>query len=73
MMNRILNDLPPSRRKGKLPQPPQPVAQELHHLAEEQLACRMRQVAMYVQEYPATGISAAFCIGIILGWVIKRW
>ncbi len=69
MKNRIPNYLSAARRNG---QSSQPVFQEFRDLAQNQIACRMRQVETYVEEHPATGIGAAFCIGIFLGWVIKR-
>ena len=69
MKNRIPDYLPAPRRKG---QPSQPAFQELRNLAQEQIGYQMRQVATYVQEHPVTGIGAAFCIGVFLGWVIKR-
>ena len=69
MMNRIPDYLPTSSRIG---QPSQSAFQELRDLAQKQIAGRMRQVQTYVQEHAVTGIGAAFCIGIFLGWVIKR-
>jgi ElaB/YqjD/DUF883 family membrane-anchored ribosome-binding protein len=68
MKNRIPDYLPSPMGTG---QPSQP-AQELGDLAQKQIACRLRPIETYVQEHPATGIGAAFCIGIFLGWVIKR-
>ena len=69
MTNRIPDYLPAASRQD---QASQPAFQELRDLAQKQIADRMRQVATYVQEHPATGIGAAFCLGIFLGWVIKR-
>jgi ElaB/YqjD/DUF883 family membrane-anchored ribosome-binding protein len=69
MTNRIPNYLPASRRKG---QPSQSAYQELRNLVQKQIADRMRVIEAYVQEHPVTGLGAAFCIGIFLGWVIKR-
>jgi ElaB/YqjD/DUF883 family membrane-anchored ribosome-binding protein len=69
MNSRIANYLSAPRRKA---QPAQPAFQELRNLAQEQIAYRMRQVETYVHEHPVTGIGAAFCIGIFLGWIIKR-
>ena len=69
MTNRIPNYLPTSRPKA---QPSQSTFQQLRDLAQLQIADRMRQIETYVQEHPVTGIGAAFCIGIFLGWVIKR-
>jgi ElaB/YqjD/DUF883 family membrane-anchored ribosome-binding protein len=69
MKTRIPDCLPMPRQKA---QPPQSAIHELRNLAHRQFACRMRQVEAYVHEHPVTGIGAAFCIGIFLGWVIKR-
>ena len=69
MMNRLPNFLPLPRRSG---QPSRPANQEWRHLAQRQIADRLRQVETYVQAHPVTGIGAAFCIGVLLGWIIKR-
>ena len=69
MMNRIPDYLPTSSR---IDEPSQSAFQELRDLAQKQIAERMRQVRTYVQEHAVTGIGAAFCIGVFLGWVIKR-
>lgn len=69
MKNRIPNYLPAFERAG---QPSQPALQELRDSAQRQIACRIHQVETYVQEHPVTGIGVAFCIGIFLGWVVKR-
>jgi len=69
MNNRIPEYLPASPRKGR---PSQAAFQDLQDLAQKQIAHRMRQVETYVQAHPVTGIGAALCIGIILGWFIKR-
>jgi ElaB/YqjD/DUF883 family membrane-anchored ribosome-binding protein len=53
-------------------QSPQPAFHELRNLAQRQIAHRLSQVESYVQEHLGTGIGAAFCTGIFLGWVIKR-
>ncbi len=50
----------------------QPAFQELRDLAQQQIADRLRQVETHVQSHPAVGIAAAICIGIFLGWMIKR-
>jgi ElaB/YqjD/DUF883 family membrane-anchored ribosome-binding protein len=69
MKNRIPDYLPALRRKG---QPSSPAFQEWRNLTQKQIADRVRQFEKYVQEHPVTGIGAAFCIGIFLGWIIKR-
>lgn len=53
-------------------QPSEQAFQELRNLARKQFADRMRQAETYVREHPVSGLGAAFCIGIVLGWVIKR-
>jgi ElaB/YqjD/DUF883 family membrane-anchored ribosome-binding protein len=67
--NRIPDYLRAPRRMG---QPSQPAFQEVLNRAQKQIADRLHKLEMYVQEHPVTGIGAAFCIGIFLGWVIKR-
>ncbi len=69
MKNRIPDYLLSPRRTR---QPSPPALQRLRDLAQEQIAYRMRQVKTQVQEHPVSGIGAAFCIGIFLGWVVKR-
>ena len=69
MINRIPNHLPPPKRSG---QPSQGARQDWRHLAQRQIADRLHQVETYVQAHPVTGIGAAFCIGVLLGWIIKR-
>lgn len=46
--------------------------QQLRSLAQKQITVRIGQVKTWVQEHPATGISAAFCMGVLLGWIVKR-
>jgi ElaB/YqjD/DUF883 family membrane-anchored ribosome-binding protein len=53
-------------------QPSERAFQELRNLARKQFADRMRQAETYVREHPVSGLGAAFCLGILLGWVIKR-
>ncbi len=69
MKNRIPDYLPNSPRTD---QPPERAFQELRDLARKQFADRMRQAETCVREHPMSGLGAAFCIGIFLGWVIKR-
>ena len=69
MKNRIPDCLSALERRG---QPSQPTFQELRNLAQRQIAVRLRQVEQFVEEHPASGIGAAFGIGIFLGWIIKR-
>lgn len=69
MKNRIPDYLPVPRRTGPASQP---AFQDLRDLAQKQIADRIRQVETYVQTHPAAGIGAAICIGIFLGWMIKR-
>ena len=69
MKNRIPDLLPAQGKKG---QPSQPTFQGLRNLAQDQFVVRIRQVESYVQVHPVTGVGAAFCIGIFLGWFINR-
>jgi ElaB/YqjD/DUF883 family membrane-anchored ribosome-binding protein len=69
MKNRIPNYLPAQNRKAL---PLQSANTKLLDLVQTQIADRMRVIESYVQEHPVTGIGAAFCIGIFLGWAIKR-
>ncbi len=69
MKNRIPDYLSPPKRNGHQPQPP---AEEWRNLVQTEFANRMRQIESYVKEHPAAGIGGALCIGIFLGWVIKR-
>jgi ElaB/YqjD/DUF883 family membrane-anchored ribosome-binding protein len=52
--------------------PPHPAAQEECDWAQKQIADRIRQVEKVVHEHPGTALGAAFCIGIFLGWIIRR-
>jgi len=69
MINRIPKLLPPPKRSGQASPAAIP---EWRRLAQKQIADRLRQVESYVQAHPVTGIGAAFCIGVLLGWIIKR-
>lgn len=69
MKNRIPDYLPDTTRTES---PSAPTFQALRDLARKQFADRMRQAETYVREHPVVGLGAAFCIGILLGWVIKR-
>lgn len=42
------------------------------HAAQSQMSQRGRWVKMYIQDYPAVGIGAALCIGVVIGWINKR-
>ena len=69
MKNRIPDHLPASRQTD---QRSEPTFQELRDLVRKQFADRIRQAGTYVREHPVSGLGAAFCMGIFLGWVIKR-
>ena len=69
MKNRIPNYLPAPKNKSL---PSRSAAPELLELVQKQITDRMRVVETYVQAHPVTAIGAAFCIGVFLGWVIKR-
>jgi ElaB/YqjD/DUF883 family membrane-anchored ribosome-binding protein len=40
--------------------------------AQQQITRGVRRIETFVQQHPITGISAVFCIGVVLGWFIKR-
>ena len=69
MKNRIPDYLPASSQTD---QASEATLHELRDLAREQLAERLRQAETFVREHPVSGLGAAFCLGIFLGWVIKR-
>jgi ElaB/YqjD/DUF883 family membrane-anchored ribosome-binding protein len=69
MKNRIPDYLQAPKQVG---QSTLPDIHALRNLAQNQIACRVRQAEMFVQAHPGKGIGAAFCIGIFLGWMIKR-
>ena len=69
MKNRIPAFLAAPRKKV---QKSPPAFQELRDLAQKQMASRLRQVETYIHEHPGTALGAAFCIGIFLGWIIRR-
>lgn len=69
MNNRFPQLQPVARRPG---QPPQSPFQTLRDQAEKQISDRIAGVETYIKQHPATGVGAAFCIGILLGWLIKR-
>jgi len=45
---------------------------ELLQVAQQHLDRGRRRVELYIQEHPVAGISAALCIGVLLGWYSKR-
>jgi ElaB/YqjD/DUF883 family membrane-anchored ribosome-binding protein len=69
MINRIPDDLLASG-----PQIPSPstTSAELLQAAQKQFDDGRRRVETYIQEHPAAGISAALCIGVLIGWYSKR-
>lgn len=69
MKNRIPDYLLDASRTD---QPSARVFRELRELARKQLADGMRQTETFVREHPVSGLGAAFCIGILLGWIIRR-
>ena len=69
MNNRIPDYLPAPRPVDQPSQPPSP---ELRNVVQQKFVFPMHQVNAYVKEHPVTAIVTAFCIGIFLGWVIKR-
>jgi ElaB/YqjD/DUF883 family membrane-anchored ribosome-binding protein len=68
MRNRIPNYLPTTKSKAL----PSRSSDNLLDEVQKQITDGMRAVETYVQEHPVTAIGAVFCIGIFLGWVIKR-
>ena len=40
--------------------------------AQSQIAHRKREVESHVREHPVAAIGTAFCIGVLLAWIIKR-
>ena len=69
MNNRLGVFTPAARREG---QPSSPAPLSWHDQAQMQITRGVRQIETYVQQHPLTGIGAAFSIGIVLGWFIKR-
>ena len=69
MTNRVPEYLSVPRQIGP---PTPPAIQELRNQAQKEFARRMRQINALVQEHPVTGLGAAFCIGILLGWFSQR-
>jgi len=69
MNNRLPQPLPPATKPG---QPAPPAFAALRDQAEKQISARIADVEAYIKQHPATGVGAAFCIGILLGWLIKR-
>lgn len=69
MKNRIPDYLTAASRESE---PSPPALQDLRNSAQKRIAAGIGQVKTYVQEHPGTGIGTAFCIGIFLGWIIKR-
>lgn len=69
MKNRIPNDrfiFP-----HQLPRTPT-APTDLLHVTQKQLDQRRRWIETYVQEHPAVGMGAALCLGVLIGWFIKR-
>jgi hypothetical protein len=69
MTNRLGVYAPAARRAGQ-PAPPAPLSWP--DQAQKQITRGVRQIEIYVQKHPLTGIGAALSIGIVLGWFIKR-
>jgi len=68
MKNRILDYLSPPKHNGRQTQLPQ----EWRQVVQTEFQYRVRQIETYVRDHPATGIGGAFCIGVLVGWIIKR-
>jgi ElaB/YqjD/DUF883 family membrane-anchored ribosome-binding protein len=57
------------------PHLPQTMATPAQILQETQMRFNQGQewIETYVQEHPAVGMGAAFCLGVLIGWASKRW
>ena len=69
MKNRIPDDL--LSLKPRSPRAQRAIDEPLE-LGRKAIAVRMGRVTSCVRDYPAAAITAAVCIGILLGWAIKR-
>lgn len=49
-----------------------PAPAELMDTAQKKFAQGRTMIERYVQDYPAVGIGAALCIGVLIGWISKR-
>jgi ElaB/YqjD/DUF883 family membrane-anchored ribosome-binding protein len=69
MKNRIAQNPLDGSPRGKqmLPAPA-----ELMDTAQKKFAQGRTMIERYVQDYPAVGIGAALCIGVLIGWISKR-
>lgn len=69
MKNRLLDYLPTATRKrggSKLD------FEALRDQAQSQFNKQMLHVQTSIQEYPLAAITAAVCVGVFLGWMVKR-
>ena len=69
-MTNIIADVRPAPTRNE--DPSQPAFQVLCKWSQRRVAYWTGHVESYVQEHPVTGIGAAICIGIFLGWMSKR-
>jgi hypothetical protein len=69
MKNRIVENHLAGSPRGK---PMFPAPADLLHMAQKKLTAGRTVIERYVQGYPAVGIGAALCIGVLIGWISKR-
>lgn len=69
MRNRISEYFAASRPRE---QPSRPVVQRIRRLAQHQRGYGKRDVESYVIEHPVAAMGAAFCLGVLLAWMIKQ-
>ncbi len=73
MKNRISEDHFATAPTTSPPTVREPVASsDFLQTAKEQFGQQRQKIESYVQENPALGISAAICIGVLVGWFSKR-
>lgn len=69
MKNRLLDYLPAVAKKGH------PLNLDLERLGSQvhkQFDDQLSQAQTSIQEHPLPAIGAALCLGVVLGWIVKR-
>jgi hypothetical protein len=69
MLNRIPKHALTLSQKFETLQPP---SSDWCNRPLNRIVDRKDQFTAYFREHPLTGISATFCLGIFVGWMIKR-